>query len=258
VEHQWSLLPSNHAVARLALFGAASQKQLASENPAWSWVERDAYSHPEFIKGLLARGLGADYPGDANTDVEVVCNAQQGRSLARRADALGRSPLTIVLYEWSQMLAELKEEEAGTTTPSPATYEGLRHRSRLLMAHAGLYHVLRRLHAEKVEVILTADAGSTLVEEAIEVFCNDEGPHDFRIQFGREISCDERHAIFLENPTSAALDSSRGPLALAKGARFFTHPNKYQYYGTAHVGRPVNGGLTMAEMLAPLCTLTPR
>jgi len=257
VEHQWSLLPGIPAVARLALFGAASQKQLASENAAWSWTEREAFQHPEFLRALLKRGLGPDDPGEGNIDVEVVVDAQQGRSLARRADALGRAPLTVVVYEWASMLRELPDE-GEPVDPANTTYDLLRHRSRRLLAHAGLYHVLRRLHADKIEVILTADTGSILVDEAIEVFCNDEGPHDFRVQFGREISCDERHAIFLENPASAGLDASRGPLALAKGARFFTHPNKYQYYGTAHQGRSVSGGLTMSEMLVPLCTLSPR
>lgn len=258
MEHQWSLLPGIPAVARLAMLGAASQKQLATENAAWSWTDREAFQDPSFLRALLRRGLGADAPADSAIDVEVVANAQQGRALARRADALGRSPITLVVYEWASMLRELREDGTATEADLPTTYDALRQRARRLLAHAGLYHVLRRLHADKLEVILTADTGSVLVDEAIEVFCNDEGPHDFRVQFGREISCDERHAIFLENPASAGLDASRGPLALAKGPRFFTHPNKYQYYGTAHQGRPVSGGLTMAEMLVPLCTLSPR
>lgn len=256
IEHQWAMLPGIPAVSRLCMFGGASQKQLASENSAWSWTDLEAFHDSAFVKALLRRGLGEAWPGDGSVDVELVSDVAQGRSLAKRADALGRSPLTVVVYEWSEMLRELVHglDEAA----SAATYDGLRHRARRLLAASGLYHVLRRLHAEKLEVILAADTGSTLVDEAIEVFCNDEGPHDFRIQFGREISCDERHAIFLENPASAGLDPSRGPLALAKGPRFFTHPNKYQYYGTAHLGRPVTGGLSMAEVLVPLCTLTPR
>lgn len=257
VEHQWSLLPGIPAVSRLAMLGAASQKQLGSEKAAWAWAEKEAFHDPKFIRGLLARGLGGDHPGEDAIDVEIVRDAAEGRALARRADALGRTLLTFAIYEWSSMLFDLKDDPAAESAPSN-TYDGLRQRSRRLLANSGLYHVLRRLQSEKVEVLIAADSGSTLVEEAIEVFCNDEGPHDFRVQFGREISCDERHAIFLENPGSAALDPSRGPMALAKGPRFFTHPNKYQYYGTAHIGRAVSGGLTMAEMIVPLCTLTPR
>lgn len=253
VEHHWSLLPGIPAVARLGFLGGASQKQLAQERPEWSWADRSAFLDPSFVKNLVVRNLGTDAPSEI--DIEIVADPAQGRSLAKRADAIGRAPLTVVSYEWASMLADLKDDEAETATPS---YEILRQRSRRLLAHTGLYHVLRRLNAEKIEVILTSETGSTLVDEAIEVFCNEEGPHDFRVQFGREISCDERHAIFLENPGSAGLDASRGPLALAKGQRFFTHPNKYQYYGTSHLGRPVSGGLTMSEILVPLCTLSPR
>lgn len=255
IEHQWSLLPGIPAVARLGMLGAASQKQIAQERPEWCWPDTERFHDPAFLESLVRRGLGADCPTEI--DVASIADANQGRALARRADALGRAPLAVVVYEWATMLRDLGSD-VEPDLPAATTYEGLRQRSRRLLAHTGLYHVLRRLHSEKIEVLLTADTGSTLVDEAIEVFCNDEGPHDFRVQFGREISCDERHAIFLENPASAGLDPSRGPLALAKGARFFTHPNKYQYYGTSHLGRPVSGGLTMSEILVPLCTLTPR
>lgn len=254
IEHQWSLLPGIPAVARLCMFGGTLQKQLAQERAEWRWAENARFQDPAFVKGLLERCMGPDTPSEI--DVEIVTDAAHGRALARRADAIGRSPLTVVVYEWAGMLRDLGGD-LEADLPAATTYEGLRQRSRRLLAHSGLYHVLRRLHSEKIEVMLGADTGSTLVTEAIEVFCNDEGPHDFRVQFGREISCDERHAIFLENPASAGLDPSRGPLALAKGARFFTHPNKYQYYGTSHLGRPVSGGLTMSEILVPLCTLTP-
>lgn len=255
IEHQWSLLPGIPAVARLSMFGAASQKNLAQERPEWAWADIARMQDPAFLRALLQRALGADQPTEI--DVASVVDAAQGRALAKRADAIGRAPLTVVLYEWASMLRDLGGDLEADLPPA-TTYEGLRQRSRRLLAQSGLYHVLRRLHADHIEVVVAADTGTTLVEEAIEVFCNDEGPHDFRVQFGREISCDERHAIFLENPASAGLDPSRGPLALAKGARFFTHPNKYQYYGTSHLGRPVSGGLTMSEILVPLCTLTPR
>ncbi len=173
VEHQWSLLPGIPAVARLCMFGGASQKQLAQERPEWKWAETDKLQDPAFLEALLRRSLGTDAP--AEMVVETVVDAAQGRALARRADAIGRSPLTVVVYEWATMLRDLGDD-LEPELPSATTYEGLRQRSRRLLAHTGLYHVLRRLHAEKIEVILTADTGSTLVDEAIEVFCNDDGP----------------------------------------------------------------------------------
>ena len=207
------------------------------------------------LAALWARGTGLS---ETEIDIRVASTVAQARDLAKRSDGLGSARATAVVLEFSQMLQEVRLE--GDVEGVPAVLDGNRHRAcaRMLLAQAGIYHLLRRFQGQGREVVVTADNGSTTVSEAIEVFCSDDQPHGFRVQFGREISCDERHAFFMENPSSAGLDNGRGPLALAKGERFFTQPNKYQYYGTSHLGRLVSGGLSMAEVLVPLCTLSPR
>ncbi|MEN9309111.1 MAG: hypothetical protein RL173_3043, partial [Fibrobacterota bacterium] len=255
LEHQWALLPGIPEVSRLALFGGASQKQLASERPEWKWPTPEKLSDPALLSGLLRRSLGLN---EGDVDVRVAVTCEQGRDLSKKADGLGAAKMTAVVMEFAQMSWEMRSSQRGETDPIPLTGEEHRNAARLLLAHAGIFHLLRRFQREGREVVVTADAGTTAVDEAIEVFCSDDQPHGFRVQFGKEISCDERHAFFLENPTSAGLDAGRGPMALAKGRRFFTQPNKYQYYGTSHVGKLVCGGLSMAEILVPLCTLVPR
>ncbi len=255
VEHQWSLLPGIPEVSRLCMFGGALQKILAAEKPEWCWPSPDKLRDPSLLSGLLQRSLNL---GENDIDVRVAVTCEQGRDLSRRADGLGSAKMTTVLFEFAQMSWEMRSSQRGDVDPLPLTGEDHRNAARMLLAHAGIFHLLRRLQREEREVIITAETGSTVVDEAIEVFCSDDQPHGFRVQFGKEISCDERHAFFLENPTSAALNPGRGPMALAKGRRFFTQPNKYQYYGTSHVGKLVTGGLSMSEILVPLCILTPR
>lgn len=253
LEHLWAPLPGVPEVARLALLGGANQKTLAAENPKWKWPAPETMSDPAMLLGIFARGTGLD---QSDIDVRVATTLEQGKELARRSDGLGTSRATVIVFEFARMLFEARKstEQDGL----PLTLEEGRSLARILLAQAGLYHLLRRIQSMGREVVVVADAGSTTVNEAIEVFCSDAQPHMFRVQFGRDISCDERHAFFMENPASSALDSGRGPMALAKGPRFFTQPNKYQYYGTSHVGRLVSGGLSMSEVLVPYCSLTPR
>jgi CheY-like chemotaxis protein len=255
LEHQWALLPGIPEVSRLCLFGGASQKQLASERPEWKWPAPEKLSEPGLLAGLLRRSLSL---GESDVDVRVAVTCEQGRDLSKKADGLGSAKMTAIVMEFAKMSWEMRSGQRGDVDPVPLTGEEHRNAARLLLAHAGIFHLLRRFQREEREVIITSDTGTTAVDEAIEVFCSDDQPHGFRVQFGKEISCDERHAFFLENPTSAGLDAGRGPMALAKGRRFFTQPNKYQYYGTSHVGKLVCGGLSMAEILVPLCTLVPR
>jgi CheY-like chemotaxis protein len=255
LEHLWSPLPGIPEVARLCLFGGASQKVLASERPEWKWPAPEKLSDPSFLAKLLTRSTGL---AEAEIDVRVASTVAQSRELAKRSDGLGNARATVIVLEFARMLQESSSESEAEPNANLTDAIRFRTAARMLLAQAGIYHLLRRLQSQGREVILTGDVGSTAVVEAIEVFCSEDQPHGFRVQFGKEISCDERHAFFVENPASAGLDGSRGPMALAKGERFFTQPNKYQYYGTTHLGRLVSGGLSMAEVLVPLCTLTPR
>lgn len=255
LEHQWAPLPGIPEVARLCLLGGASQKTLASERPEWCWPHPDKMADPKLLSGIFARGSGLD---ETEIDVRVVSTIAQAKTLSKRADGLGSSRGTVVVMDFAKMVFEARMQGRDPSTPTPITNDDLRATARMLLAQAGIFHLLHRFQAEGREVVVTADHGSTVVSEAIEVFCSDDQPHVLRVQFGKEISCDERHAFFMENPQSSGLHAGRGPLALAKGQRFFTQPNKYQYYGTSHVGRLVSGGLSMSEVLVPLCTLSPR
>lgn len=251
MEHLWAPLPGVPEVARLALLGGANQKTLASENPLWKWPQPEAMSHSDLLAGIFARGTGLEV---SEVDVRVATTLEAGKELARKADGLGTARATAIVFEFAKMIQEARKVDPSV----PLTAEEGRSLARILLAQAGIYPLMRRLQGLGREVVVVADAGSTMVNEAIEVFCSDAQPHMFRVQFGRDISCDERHAFFMENPASASLDGGRGPMALAKGPRFFTQPNKYQYYGTTHLGQLVSGGLSMSEVLVPHCVLTPR
>jgi CheY-like chemotaxis protein len=253
LEHQWSLLPGVPETARMSLLGAATPRQLGSENPAWAWPERSCLSDPEFVRGVLRRGAAA--AGITQEfDLRLVRTAQEGKQLAARVGGLG-TPAWIQV-EFQTILQEMIDASRGED-PVALPIERFREFARKFLATTGLYSLLRKLAQEGRTVLVTSDFGTTLVTDAVEVFCSEQGPADFRIQFGAGISCDERHAFFMEHPPAAGLDGSRGAMVLARGAHYFTQPNKFQYYGTRHLGRMVSGGLTMHEMLVPVCLLVP-
>jgi DNA-binding NarL/FixJ family response regulator len=253
LEHHWSLLPGVPETARVALLGAASPRVLSGENRDWSWPERSRTGDPDFVRPLLERGLRA--AGIAQEfDVRCVRTAQEGKQLAARAMGLG-SPAFVVV-EFQAILQAMADATRGEE-PSSVPVESFRDLARKFLATSGFYSLMRKLAQEGRTVLIASDHGTTLVSEAVEVFCSEQGPADFRIQFGKDISCDERHAFFMEHPPAAGLDGSRGAMVLARGEHYFTQPNKFQYYGTRHLGRLVSGGLSMHEMLVPVCLLTP-
>ena len=81
-----------------------------------------------------------------------------------------------------------------------------------------------------------------------------------RVKVGQNISCDERHALFVETPVQYGLPGEVGEVAyaIAKDNFYFVYPNKFQYFVTQFKGQMVGGGLSIEELLVPLVTLTPK
>jgi DNA-binding NarL/FixJ family response regulator len=253
LEQQWSILPGVPETALLSLLGAASPRQLGQENRAWRWPAREKLTDLDFVRPLLQRGAKAAGIGQ-EFDVRVVRTAHEGKQLAARTSGLGNP--AFVVMDFQGILQQMADAARNDGDP-PFPIERFREFARRFLANSGFYSLMRRLSQEGRTVLVASDHGTTLVSEAVEVFCASQGPADFRIQFGAGISCDERHAFFIEHPPAAGLDESRGPMVLALGDHYFTQPNKFQYYGTAHQGRLVSGGLSMHEMLVPVCLLSP-
>jgi hypothetical protein len=122
------------------------------------------------------------------------------------------------------------------------------------------FEAMKRMAEQGRTIILTSDHGTVRVDQPCEVFCQEEkSPHP-RVKMGQNISCDERHALFVEAPIQFGLPGDVGDVgyAIAKDQNYFVYPNKFQYFVTQFKGRMVSGGLSMEEMLVPLVTLTPK
>ncbi len=253
LEHHWSILPGVPETSLLAMLGAASPAQLAQENDAWAWPERDAVFRKEFIEPVLKRGLkaaGIEQP----FDVRVISTAQESKKLAAHATELGIPSLVVMRF---QDMLQAQADELRGGEGNAFSVERFRDLARKSLASLGLFGLLRRLLQDGRTVLVASDHGTTEVSEAVEVFCSRHPAADFRIQFGSGISCDERHAFFIEHPPAAGLAGTRGPMVVALSDHYFTQPNKFQYYGTAHIGRLVSGGVSMHELLVPVCLLDP-
>jgi hypothetical protein len=184
---------------------------------------------------------------------------EDGQKLAADLDKLDEEPVLTIVVEFFDMLNQLRQESAVLKEIVPDE-RGFRELARTWFKSSKLFEMLKAMAERKRTVVLTSDHGTVLVDAPAEVFCQEEKTPNPRVKIGQNISCDERHALFVETPVQYGLPGEVGEVAyaIAKDNFYFVYPNKFQYFVTQFKGQMVGGGLSIEEMLVPLVTLTPK
>ena len=81
-----------------------------------------------------------------------------------------------------------------------------------------------------------------------------------RSKYGRNLKCDERHAILVRKPEEFGLPDQgpRSNFIIAKEDYYFVYPTNYHRYVNLYRDTMQHGGASLEEMLLPVITLRPR
>ncbi len=255
----WALLPTDAAVCRVALFSGQSPREFALNKPAqWDlMLEAQETGNIEFESALLLQQLAnAGLHYDSN-ELMHMQYSDESKKFLKEIEEHDDKPLISIVVDFMSTLSQLRGENPLMMEIVP-NESGFRDLTKIWFESSNLLQILRYYATKNRKVVLTSDHGTILVNSPAEVFCQEEkSPHP-RVKMGKEISCDERHALFVESPEHYGLPGKAGEYgyAIAKDQNYFVYPNKFQYFGTKFKDQMVSGGLSLPEVLVPLVTLS--
>lgn len=255
----WSLIPSERNICRTALFSGQTPREVSLKQPQlWAKLREEEDKSP-YERELLRQNLRINGIDIEPPPLVHLRSHEDSENLRKQAITLDKEPLVTVVVDFFELLSELRGQNPLMVEMVPDE-KSFRDMARNWFANSILLDVLKDFAQRKRSVILTSDHGSVLVEQPAEVFCQEEKSPNPRVKIGQNISCDERHALFIETPVMWALPGEDGQVAyaVAKENNYFVYPNKFQYFVTQFKGQMVSGGLSIDELLVPLVTLTPK
>jgi len=255
----WSLIPSEGALCRSALFSGETPREISLKQPQlWAKFNEEEDKSP-YERELLRQNLRVNGIDQEPPPLFHLRSHEDSEALRKQVISLDKEPLVGVIVEFFEMLSELRGQNPLMVEMVPDE-KSFREMARNWFANSILLEVLKDFAARGRTVILTSDHGSVLVDQPAEVFCQEEKSPNPRVKIGQNISCDERHALFIETPVMWALPGEDGQIAyaVAKENNYFVYPNKFQYFVTQFKGQMVSGGISIDELLVPLVTLTPK
>jgi CheY-like chemotaxis protein len=255
----WSLLPSEKTNCRAGLFSGQSPREVSLKQPQlWKKMQEEEDKAPyerEMLKmNLRINGVDLDDP-----KLVHLRGPEDSQKLADELDKFEDESLLTIVVEFFDMLNLLRSESNLMKEIVPDE-KGFRELAKIWFKSSKLFEILKMFSERNRHIVLTSDHGTVLVDSPAEVFCQEEKTPNPRVKIGQNISCDERHALFVETPVQYGLPGEVGEIAyaIAKDSYYFVYPNKFQYFVTQFKGQMVGGGLSIEELLVPLVTLTPK
>ncbi len=261
-DYYFSILPTATPYSRNSIFSGVYPAEIEVRFPdIWEqWEDddnsRNRYEH-QFLDNLLERRKVKLQP---DSKYVKILDAEFGRSIENNILSYTKNRLTSIVVNFVDMLAHGRSDSQllKEIAPDEAAYRSL---TKSWFMHSSLYGMLKTLSKQKnVSIVLTTDHGSIRSLHGTKVMGDREASTNLRYKYGRNLKCDERHAIFVKNPADFRLPSRSVTInyLIAKEDYYFVYPTDYHKYMAQYRDSFQHGGISMEEMILPVVKLTPK
>ena len=127
--------------------------------------------------------------------------------------------------------------------------------------HSSLLNTFRAVASiPKARIVLTTDHGSIRTQRGAKVLGDKEASPNLRFKFGRNLKVDEKHAIYIKNPSDYKLPKRGVTVSyiISKEDYYFVYPTEYHKYLSYYKDSFQHGGISLEEMILPVITMESR
>jgi CheY-like chemotaxis protein len=261
-DYYYSILPTATPYSRNSIFSGAYPDEIETRFPEiWEqWEDddnsRNRYEH-QFIDNLLERRKIKIKP---DSKYIKILDPEFGKTVEQNIQSYANNKLTSIVVNFVDMLAHGRSDSQllKEIAPDEAAYRSL---TRSWFLHSSLFGMLRTLSRMKnVSIVLTTDHGSIRCLRSTKVIADREASPNLRYKYGRNLKADERHAIFIKNPTDFRLPKRSVTInyIISKEDYYFVYPTDFHKYVNQYRDSFQHGGISMEEMILPVVKMRPK
>ncbi len=256
----YGILPTATPYARNAIFSGLLPRDIARRYPqAWADGEDDEHSRnrneEQFLQDLLRR----KHRGEVRMRYEKLISKDDGRAFAQNVTDYLQSDLSAVVVNFVDILAHSRSDSdvLKELAPDERAYRAL---TRTWFEHSWLFQAFQELARQDCTVVVTTDHGAVRSLHATKVIGDRNTSTALRYKYGRNLQCDEKHALFIKDPEAYGLPTNRltTNYIIAKEDYYFVYPTNYHRYLNLYKDSMQHGGASMEEMILPVVTMRPR
>ena len=255
----YSILPTATQYARNAIFSGLMPSDMEKLHPDLWKNDTDEggknLHEDEFLKAQLKR-LGLSH---LKTEYHKITNLKTGKKLVDNFKSLKDNDLTVVVYNFVDMLSHSKTE-MDVVKELASNDKAYRSLTQSWFKNSPLLEMIQQAQQLGFKLILTTDHGTINVKNPSKVIGDKDTSLNLRYKTGRSLTYEDKDVLVAKDPKSIHLPSitMSSSFIFAKGDLFFAYPNNYNHYVSYYRNTYQHGGVSLEEMIIPFVVLSPK
>lgn len=254
----YSILPTATQYARNAIFSGLMPLDMEKKFPQW-WKndteEGGKNLNEAHFLGAQIKRLGLNL----KWEYHKISSLKQGRQLSQNFRSQKSNDLTVIVYNFVDMLSHAKTEME-VIKELASNDKAYRSLTQSWFRNSPLLDILQQAQDLGFKLILTTDHGTINVKQPSKVIGDKETSLNLRYKTGRSLTYEEKDVFEARDPSRIHLPSitMSSSYIFAKNDLFFAYPNNYNHYVSYYRNTYQHGGVSLEEMIIPFVVLEPR
>ena len=254
----YSILPTATQYARNAIFSGLMPSEMKKKHPQYWKDDTDEggknLHENDFLNEQLKR-----LHLDLKWQYHKITSLKGGKKLAENFNSQKNNDLTVVVYNFVDMLSHSKTEME-VIKELASTDKSYRSLTVSWFKNSPLLDIIQQAQQMGFKLIITTDHGTINVKNPSKVVGDKNTSLNLRYKTGRSLTYENKDVLEAKDPRNIHLPSINmsSSFIFAKGDLFFAYPNNYNHYVSYFRNTYQHGGVSLEEMIIPFAVLTPR
>jgi CheY-like chemotaxis protein len=253
-----SILPTATQYARNAIFSGLMPEDMKKRHPNFWKDDTDDggknMHEDEFLTAQLQR-----LRLNIKHQYHKITNEANGRKLAENFKSQKDNDLTVVVYNFVDMLSHAKTEME-VIKELASTDKSYRSLTLSWFKNSPLFEIIQKAQQLGFKLVLTTDHGTINVTNPSKVIGDKNTSLNLRYKTGRSLTYEDKEVLAAKDPSTIKLPkiNMSSSYIFAKSDFFFAYPNNYNHYVSYYRNTYQHGGVSLEEMLIPFAVFNPR
>lgn len=253
-----SILPTATQYARNSIFSGLMPSEMKKRHPDL-WLDdtdeggKNMHENDFLVAQLKRLRL------DIKHEYYKITNERAGKTLAANFKGLKDNDLTVVVYNFVDMLSHSKTEMEviKELASNDKSYRSL---TQSWFKNSPLLDMIQQAQQLGFKLLITTDHGTINVKNPSKVIGDKNTSLNLRYKTGKSLTYEKKEVLEATDPKAICLPSINmsSSFIFAKGDYFFAYPNNYNHYVSYYRNTYQHGGVSLEEMIIPFVVLNPR